>query len=66
MRRLIIILAAFFFLAIVSSAQQLDSAKRVILDEKLAEYTAAIEREGVQVQKEECDFLIGSSTDSFL
>ena len=66
MRRLIIILAAFFFLAIVSSAQQLDSAKRVILDEKLAEYTAAIEREGVQVQKEECDFLIGSSTDSLV
>ena len=66
MRRLIIILAAFFFLAIVSSAQQLDSAKRVILDEKLAEYTAAIEREGVQVQKEECDFLIGSSIDSLV
>ena len=66
MRRLIIILATFFCLAIVSSAQQLDSAKRVLLDEKLAEYTAAIEREGVQVQKEECDFLIGSSTDSLV
>ena len=57
---------AFFFMAIASSAQQLDSAKRVLLDEKLAEYTAAIEREGVQVQKEECDFLIGSSTDSLV
>ena len=66
MRRLIVILAAFLFMAIVSSAQQLDSAKRVLLDEKLAEYTAAIEREGVQVQKEECDFLIGSSTDSLV
>ena len=66
MRRFILILAAFFSLAIVSSAQQLDSAKRMLLAEKLAEYTAAIEREGVQVQKEECDFLIGSSTDSLV
>ena len=66
MKRLIIIFAAFLAAAIVSSAQQLDSAKRVLLDEKLAEYTAAIEREGVAVQKEECDFLIGSSTDSLV
>ena len=66
MKRLIIILAAFLAAAVISSAQQLDSAKRVLLDEKLAEYTAAIEREGVQVQKEECDFLIGSSTDSLV
>ncbi|MBR5104001.1 MAG: thioredoxin family protein [Bacteroidales bacterium] len=66
MRRLLIILATFLALAIVSSAQQLDSAKRVLLDEKLAEYTAAIERAGVAVQKEECDFLIGSSTDSLV
>ena len=66
MKRLIIILAAFLAAAVISSAQQLDSAKRVLLDAKLAEYTAAIEREGVQVQKEECDFLIGSSTDSLV
>ena len=66
MKRIIIILAAFLAAAVISSAQQLDSAKRVLLDEKLAEYTAAIEREGVQVQKEECDFLIGSSTDSLV
>ena len=66
MKRLIIILAAFLAPAVISSAQQLDSAKRVLLDEKLAEYTAAIEREGVQAQKEECDFLIGSSTDSLV
>ena len=66
MKRLIIILAAFLAAAVISSAQQLDSAKRVLLDEKIAEYTAAIERESVQVQKEECDFLIGSSTDSLV
>ena len=63
MKRLIIIFAAFLATVFVSSAQQLDSAKRVLLDEKLAEYTAAIERAGADVQKEECDFLIGSSTD---
>ena len=66
MKRLIIIFAAFLATVFVSSAQQLDSAKRVLLDGKLSEYVAAIEREGVQVQKEECDFLIGSSTDSLV
>lgn len=66
MKRLIIILAAFLAAAVISSAQQLDSAKRVLLDEKLAEYTAAIERESIKVQKEECDFIIGSSTDSLV
>ena len=66
MKRLFTILLAFVCLSLTSNAQQLDSAKRVLLDEKLAEYTAAIESEGVQVQKEECDFLIGSSTDSLV
>ena len=40
MRKIVIILAALFSAAIVSSAQQLDSAGRVLLDEKLAEYVA--------------------------
>ena len=66
MKKFIIILVAFLAAAVISSAQQLDSVKRILLDGKLAEYTAAIEREGVQVQKEECDFLIGSSTDSLV
>ena len=66
MKRLFTILLAFVGLSFTSNAQQLDSAKRVLLDGKLAEYTAAIEKEGVQVQKEECDFLIGSSTDSLV
>lgn len=63
MKRLMIISAAFLVAVFVSSAQQLDSAKRVLLDGKLSEYVAAIERAGADVQKEECDFLIGSSTD---
>lgn len=66
MKYLFTILLTLLALVLPSRAQQLDSAKRVLLDEKLAEYTAAIEREGVQVQKEECDFLIGSSTDSLV
>ena len=66
MKRLIIILAAFLAAAVISSAQQLDSVKRVLLDEKLSEYVAAIETAGADVQKEECDFLIGSSTDSLV
>ena len=66
MKRLIIIFAAFLATVFVSSAQQLDSAKRVLLDGKLSEYVAAIERAGADVQKEECDFLIGSSTDSLV
>lgn len=52
--------------AVVSGAQELDSAVRVALDRKLAEYFAAIEREGVEVQKGECDFLIETCTDSLM
>ena len=66
MRRFVIILAALLSAAIVLSAQQLDSAGRALLDEKLAEYVAAIEWAGADVQKEECDFLISSSVDSLV
>lgn len=54
------------FLCVASQAQQLDSLKRAALDAKLAEYVLAIEREGVEVQQQECDFLIGSCTDSLV
>ena len=37
-------------------ARQLDSSVRAALDTRLAEYFAAIEREGVDVQKGECNF----------
>lgn len=47
-------------------AQDLDSAVRVALDTKLAEYFMAIEREGTDVQKGECDFLIETCTDSLM
>ena len=48
------------------SEESLDSTVRVALDNRLAEYFSAIEREGVQVQKGECDFLIDSCTDSLM
>ena len=50
----------------VCCARELDSTVRVALDKKLAEYFAEIEREGVEVQKGECDFLIETCTDSLM
>ena len=66
MKRLFTILFTFLGLVLTSRAQQLDSVKRVLLDEKISEYVAAIETAGADVQKEECDFLIASSTDSLV
>ena len=48
------------------SEESLDSVVRVALDSRLAEYFQAIEREGVKVQKRECDFLIESCFDSLM
>lgn len=48
------------------SEESLDSTVRAALDNRLAEYFQAIEKEGVQVQKGECDFLIESCTDSLM
>lgn len=45
---------------------QLDSTVREALDKKLSEYFAAIDRAGTDVQKEECDFLIETCTDSLM
>ena len=47
-------------------AQSLDSATRVALDNRLAEYFQALERENTDVKKEECDFLISTCTDSLM
>lgn len=58
---------SFFLLAAGDIyARQLDSAVRAALDSKLAEYFSAIERESVEVQKGECDFLIETCTDSLM
>lgn len=64
--RLYIIVFLTLLFSQVSGAQKLDSLKRAALDAKLAEYVMAIEREGQEVQKQECDFLIESCTDSLV
>lgn len=66
MKRWVSIAAMLLGFLCISYAQQLDSAKRVALDAKLAEYVAAIETAGTEAQKEECDFLIQSCTDSLV
>ena len=48
------------------SEESLDSTVAARIDERLAEYFAAIEREGTEVQKGECDFLIETCTDSLM
>ena len=48
----------------VYAASLPDSLKMAALDEKLTEYLTAIRHESFDVQKQECDFLIGSSKDS--
>lgn len=47
----------------VGHAAQLDTAVCNALNSKLTEYFEAIKHEPVEVQKAECDFLIGSTTD---
>ena len=47
-------------------SQNADSLVRAALGERLQEYYKAIERESIDVQKGECDFLIESTSDSLL
>ena len=51
-------------MSFAAAAQGLDSLKRAALSEKLDEYFTAIMHEPLDVQKEECDFLIESAADS--
>ena len=47
-------------------AQQLDSSKISALGGKLAEYYDALKYESIDVQKQECDFLIEAATDTLV
>ena len=60
----LILLSMMFALSV--SAQQSDSLRFTALDDKLQEYVAAIETAGPDVQKEECDFLISTASDSLV
>ena len=48
------------------TAQQADSSRLSALSLKLDEYYETLKHESLDVQKAECDFLIGSATDSLL
>jgi len=61
-----ILLIFSVLLSFWASAQQPDSAKTAELGRRLAEYYGAIERESIDVQKRECDFLIETVSDSLL
>lgn len=55
------------FLTVAADAfAQLDSTVRAALDKRLSEYFAAIEFEGPETQKGECDFLIDTCVDSLM
>ena len=49
-----------------SAAFQPDSVKMAALNLKLEEYLKAISLESLDVQKQECDFIIGSTADSLV
>lgn len=60
------IISLLLLFSVSGAAQQLDSAKRNALEAKLAEYFEALKYEGLEVQKEEADFLIESTSDSLV
>ena len=64
MKRLLLISA--LLLSTFCFSQNADSLARAALGERLQEYYRAIERESLQVQTGECDFLIESTNDSLL
>ena len=64
MRSLVLILS--FLLPLMAAARQADSTKTAALGDKLAEYYETLKHESLNVQKNECDFLIESTSDSLL
>lgn len=65
LKRLCIFISLFLF-AVTASAQQGDSSVFRALGLKLSEYYEALKYEPLEVQKNECDFLIDSTTDSLV
>ena len=70
MKKCLFIFILMFMMPVLVSAGILpeapDSTKINALDKKLSEYFKAIETEDLEVQKMECDFIIGSAQDSAL
>lgn len=67
MKKVLFILLVMFLVSSQASAGVLsavpDSVQLKALDAKLNEYFSAMEREDLEVQKQECDFIIGSAED---
>ena len=61
----IILLLALLLMPMIASARTAlpDSLQMKALDAKLAEYFRALERESLDVQRQECDVIIGSAQD---
>ena len=67
MKRILHVILCFLLCSSAAlEARQLDSLQKAALSERLEEYFAALAHEPVEVQKQECDFLIGSSSDSLV
>lgn len=64
--RLIGVLSVWLMTMVNLYCQQLDTSVARALDGRLAEYFKAIEREGSDVKKGECDFLIETCSDSLM
>ena len=65
-RILAFIVSLLLLFSVSGAAQQLDSARRNAIEAKLAEYFEALKYESLEVQKEEADFLIESTSDSLV
>ncbi len=65
MKRILIIFIIILLPSAVM-ARQPDSSKTAALGKKLAEYYETLKHESLDVQKNECDFLIESTSDSLL
>ena len=66
MKRFVIIPLLLLVLPVMLHAQQADSLRFAALGQKLSEYYNAMLGESPQVQQQECDFLIESTSDSLL
>ena len=63
---ILVVVLLLFIAGAETSAQQLDSTVSKSLDTKLHEYFKAIERENLDMQRGECDFLIETCSDSLI
>ena len=66
MKKALCIFLLSFLLTGITGAQSVDSVALKSLGLKLSEYYEALKYESIEVQKNECDFLIDSASDSLV